>query len=273
MPKEFGPSHHFLPASGKVYDKKVVYLHFITDIYHNMDYKMKTWMACLCMMAAMTSSAQDSKVEAIVSADFVNQYIWRGQDLGHVSFQPTLGVEYKGFSLSAWGNVGISDAQDTKELDLTLAYTTGGFNIGVTDYWTDAGLDPCNRYCKYDAHGTNHVFEANIGYDFGVALVQWYTNFAGNDGTNNEGKRAYSSYLELAAPFSLGGLDWTATVGMVPYTTDYYDVNGFSVTNVSLQATKDIAITDKFSIPVFAAINTNPRSQKAWLVFGFTLQP
>ena len=254
-------------------EKKVVYLHFIMDFYHNMNSKMRTLIVCMALMAAMTSHAQDSKVEGTIGADIVNQYIWRGQDLGNVSFQPTLGVEYKGLSLSAWGNVGISNPEDTKELDLTLSYTTGGFNIGVTDYWTDNGLDPRNRYFKYDAHGTNHVFEANIGYDFGVASVQWYTNFAGNDGANDEGKRAYSSYLELAAPFSLAGLDWTATVGMVPYTTDFYDVSGFAVTNVSLQASKDIAITEIFTLPVFAAINTNPRSQKAYLVFGFTLRP
>ena len=70
---------------------------------------------------------------------------------------------------------------DTKEFDLTLAYTIGGFNIGITDYWFNTGGDePDNRYFKYDAHSTNHVFEANIGYDFGVLSLQWFTNFAGN---------------------------------------------------------------------------------------------
>lgn len=235
--------------------------------------KKKTVILTLCLMAFMSGSAQEKDVEATVAADIVSQYIWRGQDLGHVSFQPTLGVGFKGLSLTAWGNVGISDAHDTKEIDLTLAYSTGGFNIGLTDYWTDEGLDPCNRYFKYDAHGTNHVFEANVGYDFGVASVQWYTNLAGNDGVNESGKRAYSSYMEVAAPFRLGGLDWNAAIGIVPYTTDFYDVEGFAVTNVSLQATKDIAITERFSLPVFAAVCANPRSQKAYFAFGFTLQP
>ena len=224
------------------------------------------------LVISMATFAQD-KIETTISGDIVSRYIWRGQDLGDVSLQPTLGIGYKGLSLTAWGNVGLSNPSDTKEFDLTLAYTIGGFNIGVTDYWLSEGLDPEARYFKYDAHGTNHVFEANIGYDFGVASIQWYTNFAGNDGTNKDGKRAYSSYAEIVVPFKLSAIDWTATVGAVPYATDYYGTTGFAVTNLSLKATKDIKITDSFSIPIFGQIVGNPCSQKAYLVFGFTLQP
>lgn len=219
------------------------------------------------------SAAAQEKVETTISADIVSSYIWRGQDLGDVSLQPTLGVGYKGFSLTAWGSVGLSDSEDTKEFDLTLAYTIGGFNIGVTDYWfSNVGLDPEGRYFKYDVHGTNHVFEANIGYDFGFASLQWFTNFSGND-YKNDGKRAYSSYMEVAVPFKLVTVDWTATAAAVPYTSVQYNTNGFAVTNLALRATKDIKITDSFSVPIFAQVTANPCSQKAYLIFGFTLQP
>ena len=232
------------------------------------------FLAGLLLVGATAAWAQD-EIETTVSGDVVSSYIWRGQDLGDVSLQPTLGVSYKGLSLTAWGSVGLTDPLDTKEFDLTLSYTTGGLNIGITDYWFDAGLDPDARYFKYDAHGTNHVFEANIGYDFGVASVQWFTNFAGNDGINKDGKRAYSSYAEVVVPFKLSAIDWTATVGAVPYATSFYNdwTSGFAVTNVSLKATKDIKVTDSFSIPVFGQIAGNPCTQKAYLVFGFTLQP
>ena len=220
----------------------------------------------------MSATAQD-EVETTVATDVVSSYIWRGQDLGSTAVQPTLGIGYKGFSLSAWGSYGLVNPADTKEFDLTLAYTTGGFNIGITDYWFSAGLDPDARYFKYDAHGTNHVFEANIGYDFGLASLQWFTNFAGNDGMNKDGKRAYSSYVEVAVPFRLATVDWTATAGAVPFATDFYGTNGFAVTNLALKATKEIKVTDTFSIPVFGQVVGNPCSQKAYLVFGFTLQP
>lgn len=225
----------------------------------------------LGLVAGATTHAQE--INTTISADVVNEYVWRGQDLGSVSLQPTLGVDYKGLSLTGWGSVGLSDPADTKEFDLTLGYTVGGFNVGITDYWTNAGGDPDARYFKYDAHGTNHVFEANVGYDFGPVSVQWFTNFAGNDGLNNDGKRAYSSYVEVAVPFKLYTVDWTAAAGAVPFATDFYGTSGFAVTNLSLRATKDIKVTDSFSIPIFGQVVGNPCSQKAYLVFGLTLQP
>ena len=219
-----------------------------------------------------TALAQD-EIETTISGDVVSSYIWRGQDLGDVSLQPTLGIGYKGLSLTAWGNIGLSNPSDTKELDLTLSYTMGGFNISITDYWTNVGGDLEARYFKYDAHATNHVFEANIGYDFGIVSLQWYTNFAGNDGVNNDGDRAYSSYFETNVPFRLATVDWNATAGAVPFATDYYGTTGSAVTNLALKATKEIKITDTFSLPVFGQIVGNPCTQKAYLVFGVTLQP
>ena len=221
---------------------------------------------------SMTTLAQE-EIEPTVAADVVSSYIWRGQDLGSTAVQPTLGVAYKGLSLTAWGSYGIVDPADTKEFDLTLGYTIGGLNIGVTDYWFNAGLDPENRYFKYDAHGTNHVFEANIGYDFGFASLQWYTNFSGNDGVNKDGDRAYSSYVEASVPFKLASVDWTATAGVVPFATDFYGTTGFAVTNLSLRADKEIKVTDSFSIPVFGQVTANPCAQKAYLVLGITLRP
>ena len=224
------------------------------------------------LVVSLSTPAQE-KVETTICGDIVSSYIWRGQDLGNVSLQPALGIGYKGLSLTAWGSVGLSDSSDTKEFDLTLGYAIGGLNIGITDYWLNNGLDPENRYFKYDAHGTNHVFEANVGYDFGPACLQWFTNFAGNDGVNKDGKRAYSSYVELTVPFKLVTVDWTATAGAVPFSTDFYGTDGFAVTNLALKAAKDIKVTDTFSVPVFGQVVANPCSQKAYLVIGFTLQP
>ena len=229
----------------------------------------KIVLMALMFATGMSATAQD-EVETTVSADVVRTYVWRGMECGSAAIQPTLGIGYKGLTLSAWGSYGLVDTNDAKEFDLTLAYSTGGYNIGITDYWFNT---PEERYFLYDANKTSHIFEANIGYDFGPAAIQWFTNFAGNDGYNKDGKRAYSSYVELSAPFKLASVDWSATVGAVPYATDFYGVDGFAVTNVSLKATKDIKVTDSFSIPVFAQVAANPSTEKAYLVFGFTLQP
>lgn len=234
--------------------------------------KILSYMLILLLLTAVNAKAQD-KVEASIGTDIVSQYVWRGQNLGSVSLQPALGVSYKGLSLDAWGSTGLSDPSDTKEFDLTLSYSAGSFSIGITDYWFNAGLDPLNRYFKYGACCTNHVFEATVGYDFGFASLQWYTNFAGNDAVNSDGRLAYSSYFEANIPFSLGGAEWTATAGAAPFASDFYGVDGFALINLALTAAKEIQVTDTFSIPVFAQVAANPYNGKAFFVFGITLQP
>ncbi len=230
---------------------------------------MKKHILCLLAMVAPVIMCAQDEIETTIGADIVNQYIWRGQELGDVSVQPTLGIAYKGVSLTAWGSVGLSDKDDTKEFDITAAYTIGGFHIGVTDYWFNT---PNERYFAYEAHKTSHVFEANTGYDFGVVSLNWYTIFAGNDGVNKDGKRAYSSYFEASVPFKLASCEWTATIGAVPYATSFYaNANGFAVTNVGIKATKDIKINDHFCIPIFAGITANPSTEKTFFIFGLSL--
>lgn len=179
-----------------------------------------------------------------------------------------MGITYKGFSLGAWGSVGF-ESTDTKEFDLTLGYSTGGFSVSVTDYWFNTQA-ATNKYFQYGAHSTAHVFEAQVGYDFGPLTVNWYTNFAGADGVKENGKRAYSSYLALSAPFKLGGLDWTVDLGMVPWETTFYNgyTSGFCVSDVSIGASKEIKITDSFSLPAFAKVTANPRTEGAYFTFG-----
>ncbi len=226
--------------------------------------------ALVASTASVTAIAQD-QIEASVGADLVSSYIWRGQKLGNAAVQPSLSLGWKGLSLGAWGSVGIVDSDDTSEFDLTLSYTIGGFTVGITDYWfQDAGNTA--KYFKYDAHETAHVWEANVGYDFGFLSANWYTNIGGADGVTKSGKRAYSSYVEIAAPFTLGGLEWEAAVGAVPYATSFYsDAGGFAVTNVAVKATKEIKITDSFSLPLFGQAVWNPSDERAYFVVGVSL--
>ena len=233
--------------------------------------KTKKYFFLLAWMvgSSVTIVAQDT-VETTLQADVVNHYVWRGMELGHASVQPSLGFAWKGLSLSAFGSMGITTSNDIKEIDLTASYMLGGFSAGITDYWSN---DPDIRYFYYKSPGTSHVFEGFVGYDFGVLRASWQTIFAGNDYLASNGNRAYSSYFELTAPFTLATCEWEATLGAVPYTSDFYDTSGFALTNVSLKACKEIAITDRFTLPIFAQLVANPRTERAYFIFGITLQP
>lgn len=228
---------------------------------------LKWTLVSLCAVSPLLTQAQDS-LTVELQADVVNQNIWRGTNLGHISVQPEMAVSWKGLRLSAWGNIGL-DSEDSREVDLTLSYETGGLSLGVVDYWTN---DYDERYFYYKTPATGHAFEAFAGYDFGYFSMSWQTFFAGQDFSEDDGKRTYSSYLQLTAPFRLAACDWEATVGVVPWKAAYYSTNDFAVTNVSLGITKAIRITDSFSLPVFGRLIANPAEQHFYFVAGFTLK-
>lgn len=226
----------------------------------------------LCAMCApvLAGEEEDKKVDANVGADLVSAYIWRGQKCGGVSVQPTAGLSWRGLSLGAWGSYAIAPEKNgtDEELDITLGYSIKGFSVGITDYYFFNSGHP---FFKYGGLGeSSHTFEGTVGYDFGFLSVAWSTNFAGNDGVNGKGKRAYSSYLQLDAPFKLGPLNWNATVGAVPYCTDFYaddDSHGFHINQVGLRA--EYAIDLKHvSIPLYGQMVANPSSRGLYFLCG-----
>ena len=230
-------------------------------------------MSSVISMQAQTDSVNNvsakSDFEFHLKGDVVTNYLWRGLNFGHVSLQPEMSLGWKGLSLKAWGNMGLSDSKDSREIDLTLSYEIGGLSFGVIDYWTD-GND--NRFFYYRNDSTGHSFEGFVSYNFGPVSASWQTSFAGSDFQKDSGKRAFSSYFEVAAPFRFVTCNWDAAVGFVPWKSDYYYTNGFRLINVSLRATKEIQISKSFSLPVFGQLVANPNEQSLYFVFGFTLK-
>ena len=235
---------------------------------------MKKKMMVLLLAIGLTAvlpmtrvSAQETKVTASIGADLVSSYIWRGMDCGGVSIQPGVSFETaSGFSFGAWGSVGL-ETTDTKELDLYVGYSIGDFSITVTDYWFSVyGAE--NKYLEYASGDTGHVYEATLGYDFGIFSLACNTNFAGSDYYGEDGDRSYSTYIEAVVPFTVGDLDMAFEIGGTPAEGMYSD--GANITNIGLGASKSIAITDKLALPAFAKVTLNPYTDKAYLTFGLS---
>ncbi|MBP1616626.1 MAG: hypothetical protein H6Q14_453 [Bacteroidetes bacterium] len=231
---------------------------------------------CLFSLFVATTvgvKAQD-KLDASVGADLVSAYEWRGQDLGGAAAQPYAGISYKGLTLGAWGSVGLDKSNSyTSELDFTVGYTSGKFSAAVTDYYSLVNANFGDvKYFKYGSSSasTAHVYEATIGYNFGPLALAWNTNFAGNDGTKSDDKRAYSTYIQATAPFKVGAVDFKAELGVSPWETSYYVNSSFAVVNIGVTATKQVKIAD-FTLPVYAKIGANPDTQRAFVVLGVTL--
>ncbi len=232
-------------------------------------------LACTSVYAADEAETDGKKtVDASVGMDLVSTYVWRGQKNGGVSVQPVAEISWNGLSLGAWGSFAISPQENgsDEELDINLGYTIKGFSVGITDYYLFNNGYPFFKYGGMS--GNAHTFEATVAYDFwGYVNVAWSTNFAGCDGVNKKGKRAFSSYLQLDAPFHLAHLDWDATLGIVPYRTDFYaadDSHGFHVNQVALRAEYPIELKH-ISIPIYGQLVANPSSRDFFFLCGVAI--
>lgn len=206
-------------------------------------------------MFPLLGYSQDDKsceVSFDAGADVVSSYVWRGQKYDGFSFQPTANIYLNNLYVGAWGTVG----EDYKELDLYVGYEFGNAWVEVMDYWCPQG---------------SHVFEGTVGYDFGVVNFAWSTNFAGDDGINKKGNRAYSSYFCANAPFSLLTCDWAAEVGIVPWATDYYeDVTGFAVTDISLSVSKSVELS-AVNLSLMTKLSYNPVIDDIYWIAGVNI--
>lgn len=223
------------------------------------------------------SAARADKLTVTLDADILSKYVWRGYDMGDISLQPELGLEWRGLRLSFSGSTPLNNSRDDQyEFNIQLNYSIGHLALGVYDQWSE-GTD--GRYFNYKLPGTSHTFEASVAYDFGFAQLAWATNFAGWDhlATPDEedpeyyGYRTFSSYIEAAVPFTYQDIEWVATLGIVPWKSFFYYTRTLAVTNIALKGTYDIPVTKKFSLPVFAEFIANPRQEHFYFVLGASL--
>jgi hypothetical protein len=232
----------------------------------------------LASSPAVSVSAQEKpKAEFSVGADLVSTYVWRGVYQSGASLQPSLGLEYCGLSIGAWGSTTLG-SDGFKELDLSIGYGVGGFSVGLADYWW------AGEGAKfYKGYMDSHVLEATLGYDFGEKTgfplsLSWSTFVGGNLDRDLTGKRQYSSYFEAAYAFSVGSVDMTASVGVAPWDSPAWLVppgdapfkSGFQVSSLALGASKSVKISDEYSVGLFANLIASPARDNAYLVIGVT---
>lgn len=223
-------------------------------------------------IATSLCAQENKKVTVNVAGDIVSSYVWRGQYQVGSSIQPTLGVGIKNFSLTAWGSVDFT-GKGNKEADLTAAYTFRNITLTATDYWW-AG-EGKNKYFHLDNHTTDHIYEAGITYlmpynRFPLSL-SCYTMIGGGDKKAN-GKQAYSTYMEANYPFTVKDVSMNAFCGFTPCDAAMYQTRGFAMTNIGVKASKNLRLSDSFSLPIYTQVIWNPNKEDVHFVFGVTLK-
>lgn len=230
----------------------------------------------ICLFATGVVNAQD-QVGINLGADLVNSYVWRGNKQTGFSIQPTLGASYKGVTLSAWGSTDISNGTDEgfKEVDFSLSYEVAGLKVAVTDYWWDG--EGAYRYFSSPSKGySGHLLEATLGYTLSESFplsVTWNTFLMGVANKKENGDNSFSTYVELAYPFTVSEVDMSLAAGFVPWESAVYGpkADGFKVTNLMLNAEKGIKFSDSFTLPVFGSVIFNPAVEDVHFVFGVRL--
>ena len=212
------------------------------------------------------------QTEISIGGDLVSTYVWRGVYQSGFSLQPEIGLSVGGFTVGVWGS---TDLDNFKEVDLSVGYSVRGFSVGVTDYWWGGQRLGDGRFAPYFKYGDTHYFEGTLAYEFGEKFplgISWSTMFAGADKKEN-GDRAWSSYVELAYPFSVGSVELSAAAGAAPWAAPAWlpgGYDGFQISNVSLKASRAIPVSEKYEIPLFVQLAVNPQLNYMNLVIGLS---
>lgn len=201
--------------------------------------------------------------------DIYSSYIWRGAKFGSgPAFQPYVEYSTGDFAIGAWGSVNGS-ADEALEMDLYASYSLGPVSITVTDYYFGGS------FLDYTSEGGYHYIEPMIGASIGDLSLTAAYMFA-------PGFESGDTYLEAA--YSFGSFDLTLGLGDGAYTaysemsTEMVDgeevevetaMGGdFMVCNIGISTSKEIKITEDYSLPVSGAVILNPATEGFYITVG-----
>jgi hypothetical protein len=220
------------------------------------------------LMPLLTLQAQESgRFE--VGADLMSRYVWRGSDFANSpSIQPFAYYAIGGFKAEVWS--AFSTTQNYQEVDLILSYQIQEtFTIMFTDYFFPNGTNFNNRYFEFGENKTGHIMEATVAFEGTPTLplsASINYNFYGADPDK-------SWYFELGYSGRHQEVNWDVFIGATPgkgiYMPDGSDE--FNVVNLGATLSKEVKITEHFSLPLSGSLVINPQADNIFFVFGVSL--
>ena len=198
-----------------------------------------------------------------VGADVVSAYLWRGQNLGGISVQPSVTLDWKGLYVSGWANLGADNWTFEKlypELDITIGYDNYGVQLDLTHlyYFGGEAYFPKNGFKAQEIESSS-TMEAHVGFHLGDLVesvplsIDWHTTIFGADCYLNdagEWQRAWSTYIEVGYAFNLPlGIVLDTRVGITPWRgmySNYEEVwknaKTVAINNIHLRAQRDFEL-------------------------------
>ena len=252
----------------------------------------KVLVIVILLFTASFVTAQHSKKEPVIEfstgVDFVSGFIWRGLNLGSSpAIQPNASISAFGFELAAFGSYALIaseyhhfDKVPYTEFDLELKYSmhtkAGEFSLLVSDIFLPyEGLAYSNFDGVVDNEKTGaHDLGAGIEYE---GPEHFPISFRLEYHFHNDPNR--SIYGELGYRFACGETDIRLFFGAAMGTngdlhgSEFYEIeeDEIGIINVGATISKEIKVTDSFSIPLNTSVVFNPYANAAYLVVSLSL--
>ena len=217
--------------------------------------------------ASLNAQEEEENSPFSVGADLVSSYVWRGSKIGSgPNIQPTVKFTIGGLTIGSWGSYSMHDFGDFAETDLYTSYAFDfGLSLGLTDYYYQGS--PAFSYAGDTA---SHALEINLNY--AVSNLSISANYVLNDASkggpaNKPG--GGDMYFELNYAFK----NFTAFAGAGNGWHTTYKDNGedvFTVCNIGIKTSKELKISDTFSLPLNGAVMVNPDREELNLVVGLS---
>lgn len=222
-----------------------------------------------CLSSTVNAQTDSAKVEkesiASIDAglDIYSSYIWRGAKFGTgPAFQPWVEGAIGNLSIGAWGSVNAGD-EEAFEMDLYLGYSFDfGLGITISDYYFggySAGVDSAGNDIymsgEYFAYDKSHYLEPSLSYEFKNFSIMGAYMFA-------PGFEDGDMYFEVG--YSKGAFSAAIGAGDGAYTSD----GNFMICNIKIGASKEIQITDKYSLPISGSVVLNPSTEGFFIAAG-----
>ncbi|HEX2394004.1 MAG TPA: hypothetical protein VHI78_01590 [Bacteroidales bacterium] len=217
---------------------------------------LKVVVAATFLLSFFRVEAQENKSVFTAGADFYSNYIFRGTKLGTgPSVQPNVKFIAGGLTIGVWGAF---DASGYSEADPYISYSFPfGLSLGITDYYSPA----LPLFETSDTSGS-HALELNAGFATGglTLSANYIVNRAG-------GIASVGNDLYFQAGYAFEKFSIVLGAGDGWHTLD----GEFDICHIGIGTTKEIKITDTFTVPVTGQVIVNPDREALYVVVGFSL--
>ncbi|WP_439181646.1 TorF family putative porin [Carboxylicivirga taeanensis] len=230
----------------------------------------------LVLSVLPTNGQKTNKSTFDISTALVSRYVWRGVEFGNSpAIQPSLTYNNRGLSVGAWGNYSFNTNTRGTELDLFAAYEFDfGLKLSITDYYfpieitkitgktaieTGAFIGEMTdeRTGDYFDYKNNHFFEVGLNQRLNKLSLSANYFFSANMSQDFYCEACYD--LKLCTLFMGGG------------NKSYTNKGQFDIVNIGISATKQMQLSETYSLPLFAAVILNPNVNQLHFVAGINL--